>query len=208
MLESGCFRERVEEMPVTSSPPRVSWSDTRLVGECLKGNETAWAALIDKYKNLIFSIPVKRGFSREDATDIFQTVAAQLLSELARIREPEALAAWLMQVTSNKCTQWQRRQIRENGGGAAAVTLPVQPETAETPESLLAEARREQTLRYAVHRATPQCRRLINMLFYENPPLPYEDVAESLGIATGSVGFVRRKCLDRMRRFLQEAGFR
>jgi len=185
-----------------------SWTDTKLVGECLRGNEVAWMALIDKYKNLIFSIPIKRGFSREDATDIFQTVAALLLSELARIREPEALAAWLIQVTSSKCTQWQRRQSRESSTEATESTPAIEPETDETPESLFLETRREQTLRYAVQRATPQCRQLITLLFYQNPPLPYQEVAASMGIAIGSVGFVRRKCLERLRHFLEEAGFR
>jgi RNA polymerase sigma factor (sigma-70 family) len=192
-------------MPFTRSAADVSWSDTRLVGECLRGNETAWTSLIDKYKNLIFSIAVRRGFSRDDATDIFQEVAAQLLSELARIRKPQALAAWLIQVTSNKCTQWRTRQFRENVDGEAAVASPSNLESAE---SLLFEAEREQTLRYAMQRATPQCRELIQMLFFENPPLPYQDVATGLGIATGSVGFVRKKCLERLRRFLEEAGFR
>lgn len=191
-------------MPITRSAADVSWSDTRLVGECLRGNETAWTSLIDKYKNLIFSIAVRRGFSRDDATDIFQEVATQSLSELARIRKPQALAAWLIQVTSNKCTQWRKRQFRESFDDGAAIPSPSEFESAE---SLLFEAEREQTLRYAMHQATPQCRGLIQMLFFENPPLPYQDVATGLGIATSSVGFVRKKCLERLRRFLEEAGF-
>jgi RNA polymerase sigma factor (sigma-70 family) len=190
---------------ITISAGDVSWSDTKLVGECLRGNETAWAALIDKYKNLIFSIAVRRGFSRDDATDIFQTVAAQLLSELGRIRKPEALAAWLIEVTSNKCTQWRTRQFREIPDERALLATSLESETAE---GLILEAEQEQTLRYAVQKATPQCRQLIQLLFYENPPLPYQEVAASLGIATGSIGFVRRKCLDRLRRYLEEAGFR
>jgi RNA polymerase sigma factor (sigma-70 family) len=190
---------------ITISAADILWSDSKLVGECLRGNEAAWAALIDKYKNLIFSIAIRRGFSRDDATDIFQTVAAQLLSELARIRQPEALAAWLIQVTSNKCTQWQIRQSRESADEEAVFASSLERQTGET---LVLEAEREQTLRNAVQYATPQCRQLIKLLFFENPPLPYQDVAASLGIATGSIGFVRRKCLDRLRRYLEEAGFR
>ncbi|MFZ3363707.1 MAG: hypothetical protein WA153_09715, partial [Candidatus Acidiferrales bacterium] len=67
------------------------WTDTRLVKECLRGSEAAWSALIDKYKNLIFSIPIKYGFSSDDATDIFQAVCVELLSELPKLRKPKAL---------------------------------------------------------------------------------------------------------------------
>ena len=32
--------------------------DDRLVQRCLKGDEDAWGVLIDRYKNLIYSIPL------------------------------------------------------------------------------------------------------------------------------------------------------
>ena len=63
----------------TSDVPTDSWGDERLITECVNGNEEAWAALIEKYKNLIFSIPVKLGFSRDDAGEIFQQVCLKLL---------------------------------------------------------------------------------------------------------------------------------
>ena len=69
-------------------------SDEQLVRDCLKGKDSAWSALIFKYKNLIFSIPIPYGFSEEDAADIFQAVCMDLLAELPRLREPKALA-WL-----------------------------------------------------------------------------------------------------------------
>jgi RNA polymerase sigma factor (sigma-70 family) len=131
-----------------------------------------------------------------------------LLSELTRLRQPEALCAWLIQVTSHVCIRWKRQQLREGaptaGDGASQATR----ETAETPESLLFEAWREQTLRDAIRQCSPQCRRLIEMLFIENPPRPYPEVAADLGLATGSVGFVRKKCLDRLRQALEQASFR
>jgi RNA polymerase sigma factor (sigma-70 family) len=196
----------MEKPMLQSSSPDVSWSDTLLVGECLRGNEEAWDALVDKYKNLIYSIAIRRGFSPDDATDIFQSVAAQLLSQLTRLRQPEALSAWLIQVTSHQCVQWKRQQFRnadlaggENGSANSEV---------ENPESLLFEAWREQTLRQAIRQGSPQCRRLIEMLFIENPPCSYQDVAADLGIATGSIGFIRKKCLERLRLSLEQAGFR
>ena len=63
-----------------SAEPTV-WSNTRLVKECLQGSEKAWSALVGRYKNLIFSIPVKYGFSPDEASDIFQAVCLELMSE-------------------------------------------------------------------------------------------------------------------------------
>jgi hypothetical protein len=46
------------------------------------------------------------------------------------------------------------------------------------------------------------------MLFFEQPPRPYRQVARSLGLAAGSIGFIRGRCLTRLRRELERRGFR
>src|SRR6185295_18090428 len=45
-------------------------TDERLVRECLEGREEAWVALVDKYRNLIFSIPIRHGI-RKDQVSVF-----------------------------------------------------------------------------------------------------------------------------------------
>jgi len=51
------------------------------VAECLNGNRTGLVCPDDKYKNLIYSIPIKLGM-HDDAADIFQAVCLDLLSDL------------------------------------------------------------------------------------------------------------------------------
>jgi RNA polymerase sigma factor (sigma-70 family) len=183
-----------------------SRDDNRLVQECLKGSEEAWSALIDKYKNLIFSIPIKYGLSPEEATDIFQEVCLALLSELSQLREPRALAAWLIQMTSHKCFRWQRERRRY---GETEIQEQMQPgEPPKLPEELLREIECEQILREALTEVSPHCKRLIELLFLESPALPYDDVARILGVAKGSIGATRMRCLERLRRQLEKKGFR
>ena len=62
-------------------------------------------------------------------------------------------------------------------------------------------------LREAVRLLTPQCQRLVALLFFETAERPYAEVARELGLALGSIGFTREKCLQRLRRHLSKAGF-
>ena len=184
------------------------FSDAQLVQKCLKGDEAAWAALIGKYKNLIFSIPMRYGFSEEDSADIFQAVCIDLLTELPRLREPNALAGWLIQVARNKCFHRKQNQqseaAREN---AQAIDDPDSHASPEEPERLLAQIEQEQVLREAMQGLSPRCQQLVNMLFFEMPVRPYEQVAKELDLATGSIGFIRRRCLDKLRLRLEKSGF-
>lgn len=185
--------------------PSAAWDDTRLVKACLSGNEDAWSALIEKYKALIYSIPVKYGLSQQDASDVFQATCLELLARLPDLRKPRALPKWLMQVTHHECYRWKRSQQRTVSRDAEA-ELP-EPEIPPIAESLLQQTQEEQMLREAIRLLTPQCRGLVALLFFEMPPRPYAEVAKELGLAQGSIGFTREKCLERLRRQLSKSGF-
>jgi RNA polymerase sigma factor (sigma-70 family) len=182
-----------------------AWSDERLVKECLSGNEEAWSLLIEKYKALIYSIPVKYRLPPHEATEIFQATCVELLNRLPELREPRALPKWLMQVAHHQCYRWKRQQQRvvSRDGDSA---LP-EPETPAIAESLVQQTQEEQILRDAMAALSPQCRRLVELLFFETPARPYSEVAAELGLAVGSIGFTRQKCMDRLRKHLSDLGF-
>lgn len=184
---------------------QAQWPDERLVSGCLKGDQEAWSALIDKYKNLIYSIPVKLRMY-DDAPDIFQAVCLDLLSSLDQLREPRALPKWLMQTCYHKCLQYRRKAEKQpltNEAGEELQIVSDQP----LPEDMLTELEKEQTVRDAISQLNPRCEQMVRMLFFENPPRPYEDVARELGVATGSIGFIRGRCLHRLKKQLEKMGF-
>ena len=184
---------------------RNAWDDPRLVKECLAGNEDAWSLLIDKYKALIYSIPVKYGLPPYEAADVFQSTCMELLTRLPELREPKALPKWLMQVAHHQCHRVKRQRQRLVSRDAEP-DLP-EPETPAIAETLVQQTQEEQMLREAMGTLTPQCRRLVELLFFETPARPYAQVAAELGLALGSIGFTRQKCIERLRRNLDELGF-
>lgn len=194
-------------LPLRGPEPEFSnaTSDARLVKECLEGNEAAWGALVDKYKRLIHSIPCRYNAGPEDTADIFQAVCLEMFSELPGLRKVESLRSWLITITMHKCIHWKKKQMPlASGMEAEAVEqiegMVVNPAVSE-------EIEREQMLRDALARLSPRCREMIQMLFYEEPPVPYQEVAQRLGLATGSIGFIRGRCLKRLEQLLAEMGF-
>jgi RNA polymerase sigma factor (sigma-70 family) len=184
-----------------------SSSDQRLVALCLKGDEQAWADLVDKYKNLIYSIPIKLGLY-DDAADIFQSVCVDLFSDLSKLRESKALPKWLMQVCYHKCLEHRtraRKQIQLDDEDAEK--LPADQGASAMPEEILLQLQREQMVRDVISGLSERCGRMVHMLFFETPPRPYQDVAKELGIATGSIGFIRGRCLSGLKKKLEQRGF-
>jgi RNA polymerase sigma factor (sigma-70 family) len=180
-------------------------ADEKLIKRCVKGDQEAWSALIDKYKNLIYSIPIKLGMY-QDANDIFQAVCLRLLSELANLREHRALPKWLMQTCYHECLRSRRlagRNVELNPTRAEE-----QHDNEPLPEQMVVQLEREQVLRDVISGLPRRCGQMVHMLFFEVPARPYEEIAGALGLATGSIGFIRGRCLSRLRKELEKRGFR
>jgi len=179
--------------------------DTQLVRQCLSGSEEAWSLLIEKYEALIYSIPVKFGLPQHEAADVFQATCVELLARLPELREPRALPKWLIQVAHHQCYKW-RRQSQRVVSRDSEPDLP-EPETPAIADALVQQTCEEQMLREAIATLSPKCRQLIDLLFLEIPSRPYSEVARELGLAVGSIGFTRQKCIERLRRALNDLGF-
>lgn len=186
--------------------PGADWNNTRLVSECLSGDERAWNALLDRYKNLIYAIPLRYGAPHQDAADIFQAVCLDLFNELPRLRDAEALQGWLIRVTTNKCYHWKRRQA-PGGSHFDEERLKDFAGTGPMPGEVLAEIEREHMVREAISGLPDRCREMIECLFFEQPPVPYDELARRLNLAKGSIGFIRGRCLKRLKKALEEKGF-
>ncbi len=196
------MRTHNQALPLADAPS-VRWPDRELVAACLSGDDRAWAAIIAKYKNLVYSAPVRYRMRPEDAADLFQSVWTELFSELHNLRDVDALRTWLIKVALNKCYQWKRKQLREPSGDMEQGAIEV-PDPQPLFPVLQEEFDRQQQLKKAISTLPERCQRMIQRLFFSDPPLPYADVAHELGLATGSIGFIRGRCLKKLRNALEE----
>jgi len=200
----------VEEKSEVDSPfcarcgQTIDSEDARLIAACLQGDQKAWRTLIDKYKRLIYSIPMKYGASAEDASDVFQSVCIEVFNSLSQLKNAESLRSWLITVAVRQSYRWKKKQA--NHVELDALEPEVAEELAAAPETVL-QIQQEQIVREVVEKLPPRCAELVRLLFFEQPPLPYAEVARRLGLATGSIGFVRGRCLERLRKILVESGF-
>jgi RNA polymerase sigma factor (sigma-70 family) len=108
-------------------------------------------------------------------------------------------------VAAHQSFHWKQKQRRKQAReveGMEADDLP-----AVLPPEIAAELEREQLVREAITHMPARCQEMMRLLFWETPPLPYAEVARRLGLATGSIGFIRGRCLDRLQKALEELGF-
>ena len=181
-------------------------SDAEIISQCLDGSEKAWQALVNRYKRLVYSIPIKWGLSHDDAIDIFQGVWLDCFRQLSALRDVERLQPWLTRVAVRKCHRFStdRRAMGEDAIDEENVD---RFSGLEDPVALFAELDREQFLRMALDKISPRCQQVIHALFFEDPRPSYQAVASRLGLSQNSIGFTRERCLNALKKLLNELGY-
>lgn len=186
--------------------PQPSWEDEKLVALCLQGSEPAWGALVDKYKKLVYAVVSRYGAKSDEAADLFQSVWLDVYNDLPKLRNQTAVKPWLISLVRNKCYHWKKRKVQVSSRELDSI----EPENLELlaveEADFVAELETDQLIREAIASLPDRCREMVHLLFFADPPLPYKEVAEKLGLAVGSIGFIRGRCLKKLQKALEELG--
>jgi RNA polymerase sigma factor (sigma-70 family) len=139
------------------------------------------------------------GLSAADAADAVQAAWLRLVERLDRIRDPARIGAWLVTTTRNEALLLCRK-----GRAVTPTHTPPEPERADADDPALAvlsadEARR---LWQAVDALDEPCRSLLRLLVTA-PESGYARIAARLGMPIGSVGPMRGRCLNRLRKLVE-----
>jgi len=170
-----------------------------LVARVGDGDQGAWDELIERYAPLVWSICLRYQLNRQDVDDVGQSVWLLLVEQIGNLREPAALPGWLATTTRRECLRVLRAARRHDHGDLPPEDqMPPDP-GAMTIEHELIVAERDAALRAAFAELAPGCRELLSMLISDPPP-SYADISATMGIAVGSIGPTRARCLDRLRR--------
>ncbi|GAA2710161.1 RNA polymerase sigma factor [Micromonospora olivasterospora] len=178
-------------------------SASSLVSAAAGGDESAWDELVRRYTPLVYSVVRSYDLSRADAADVNQTVWLRLVEHLGRVRDPEALAAWLATTARRECYRLSRLGRRTQPFDPYDDALDAyhgfsrQADVAAPDEELL-RAERRQALREGFAQLPPRCQALLALLTADPPP-SYREIAERLGVPVGSIGPTQARCLRRLR---------
>jgi RNA polymerase sigma factor (sigma-70 family) len=186
-------------------------SDDELLQHCRAGRAAAWSTLVRRYQRLVYTVPRRAGLGDEACADVFQTCFARLVEQLPRIADGSRVRAWLVTTArreSLRLLDLARRfpaAVPAGGdeGGPEDDALAQLPDAGLLPDALLSELQQHHRLRQAVDRLDPRSRQFVELLFLQDEPLPYEEIARRLGMAEGSIGPTRARCLAKLRALLE-----
>jgi RNA polymerase sigma factor (sigma-70 family) len=169
-------------------------SAAELIAAARAGDDHAWTAMVARNEPMLRSIARRYGLSAAQIDDVLQIAWMRLFEHIARLREPDAVGAWLAVTVRREAFRVLQVQVRER-----LTADPHRDEIADfpAPDAAVLERELRTTLERAIAKLPERHRRLMEAMLRE-PELDYRQVSERTGVPIGSIGPIRGRCLLRM----------
>src|SRR6476646_8229313 len=87
--------------------------DSDIINKVVKGDQNAYAILVERYQNYVFTIVLRYVKSREDAEEVAQDVFIKAYRSLAAFKGDSKFSTWLYTVTTTTCITFLRKKKLE-----------------------------------------------------------------------------------------------
>ncbi len=167
------------------------------------GDQSAYAELMDRYKDSIYYMLLKMVNNKDDAEDLTIEAFGKAFNRLDQYTPNYAFSTWLFKIASNNCIDFIRRRKKGTlsldnpiyGNDGDEMTIDVKDHE-RNPEETAIHEQKVKLMREVVQKLKPRYRRLVELRYFEE--FSYEEIAEELNLPLGTV----KAQLFRAREFL------
>ena len=164
--------------------------DLLLVEEAKKGNEKAFASLMNRYRDSIYYMLLKMVNNASDAEDLTIEAFGKAFRNIDSYAPKFAFSTWLFKIATNNCVDFIRKKqlsptpfdhMQDN---LENVTVNIQSDLPDPEESLI-NHQKIAALKDIVNQLKPRYKSLIELRYYKE--YSYEEISSELNLPIGTV---------------------
>jgi len=163
------------------------------IRKAVRGDQRAYAVLMDRYRNAIYQLVLKMVHNREDAEDLTLEAFGKAFKNLSSYSPKFAFSTWLFRIAVNNCIDHIRKKRISHfsiddpgedafGGNPYSESLS---SSTRNPEELYMHRQQLQLTRYMIGQLSDKYRLMIELRYFEE--LSYDEIAAELNIPLGTV---------------------
>lgn len=204
--------------PATSENTRHHTADAALddtlVARFRQGDESAFVAIMERYRGKIFTVTLGLLRNRADAEEITQDTFVRAYRALANFRGDSSLATWLYRIAVNLARNRYWYFFRRRRQDSLSLDRPLGEDSAATFSDLVADAGQDPAQETAVGEFSQLVERCMAQLDARHREIltlrnvlnrSYEDIAATLGINVGTVKSRIARARETLRTLIAEA---
>jgi len=164
--------------------------DLFFVEEAKKGNEKAFASLMNRYRDSIYYMLLKMVNNSSDAEDLTIVAFGKAFRNLHSYTPKFAFSTWLFKIATNNCVDFIRKKqvsptpLDHLQDSLENITINIQSDLPDPEESLI-NHQKIAALKDIVSHLKPRYKLLIELRYYKE--YSYEEISSELNLPIGTV---------------------
>jgi len=177
-------------MEINNDLSEKARGDLLLVKEAKKGNEKAFASLMNRYRDSIYYLLLKMVNNPSDAEDLTIEAFGKAFRNIDSYTPKFAFSTWLFKIATNNCVDFIRKKqvsptpLDQLQDSLDIVTVNIQSDLPDPEESLI-NHQKIAALKDIVSQLKPRYRALIELRYYKE--YSYEEISSELNLPIGTV---------------------
>ncbi len=177
-------------MEITGGLSDKAKNDLLLVEEAKKGNEKAFASLMNRYRDSIYYMLLKMVNNASDAEDLTIEAFGKAFRSLDTYTPKFAFSTWLFRIATNNCVDFIRKKqlsptpLDHLQDSLDNATVNIQSDLPDPEESLI-NHQKIAALKDVVNQLKPRYKKLIELRYYKE--YSYEEISSELKLPIGTV---------------------
>jgi RNA polymerase sigma factor (sigma-70 family) len=177
-------------MEVTHVLSDKAKGDLLLIEEARKGNEKAFASLMNRYRDSIYFMLLKMVNNPSDAEDLTIEAFGKAFRNLESYAPKFAFSTWLFKIATNNCVDFIRKKQLSPApfdnlqDDLDNLTVNLQSDSPDPEESLI-NLQEIAALKNIVNQLKPRYKSLIELRYYKE--YSYEEISSELNLPIGTV---------------------
>ncbi len=165
-------------------------NDLLLVNQAKRGDEKAFASLMNRYRDSIYYMLLKMVNNPSDAEDLTIEAFGKAFRNIESYTPKYAFSTWLFKIATNNCVDFIRKKqlspspldtVQENLDNA---TVNIQSDLPD-PEETLINHQKINALKEIISQLKPRYKTLIELRYYKE--YSYEEISSELNLPIGTV---------------------
>ena len=159
--------------------------DQHYINQVLNGNTNSFATLVDRYKDMVFTLSLKMLNNKEEAEEIAQDTFIKVFNSLNKFKGDSKFSTWVYKITYNTCLDALKKKKKQNNVAYIEDFSEHQTKTLEGILDNIDEKERNQAIQDCLEELASDEAFLLTLYYFDDQSI--DEIAKVLNISTDNV---------------------
>ena len=184
-LSKYFFFPIVTKGSIASSNEQMTISDDQIINQILEGNSNVFSVLVDRYKDLVFTLALRMVKNREEAEEVSQDTFIKVFKSLNKFKGKSKFSTWIYKIAYNTCLDRLKRIKREYNVVAIDEFTEHEVKTMDNALQKMEDFEYKQEIQKCLHLLPSQDSFLLTLFYFEEQSL--EEISKVVGLTANNV---------------------